>query len=335
MNQETPAILPPTYKEMLVEAGRQIWSRRSLILKRSLLVTWPIFILVIFQEIALIQTKSYALLNYFSIFWTLFTVCYVLVLRGIFSIEKTIWLDSYFDGKNLDGKESFRIARRLFLPMMGVWLKLIPKFGKVLGAFLLAFTLESAALMFVVTSDRGLKTIFGIPTAAYAILATAAFLILFAAAIYFLIVFALKIRYLTFLFLDFYTPGKIDWQEFWKQLEMLNQVSKTEAVKKTLVAYLGSASANAIAQSAAADLEYGIHQSASYVKIFLASRILRVIGSILRVFVGEVSYHVFSFGQGAALYLLYRHTREAAFGKAQKVNENIYKLASPQGFGLV
>jgi len=142
----------PKYGELLAEMGRQIGARKWLFMRRTFLLAWPGLIAVaawfILQSLVeggkgeitpAIDAWGSLLLWIFLIAGIFLGAPYYVILSAIFSIEKTIWVDSFFDGRNLDPKASWRIARRLFFPRVFLSLQLFLRFY--------ALTIAGAALI--------------------------------------------------------------------------------------------------------------------------------------------------------------------------------------------
>jgi len=98
--------LPPSYREMLEEAGRQLLMRKKMLLERALLIIWPYCVFIIMFYFIGFNSFSTALL--------VFSVVYSIMIRLLTNIEKRIWLDSYFDGKNLSQQQSWLIAKKIY-----------------------------------------------------------------------------------------------------------------------------------------------------------------------------------------------------------------------------
>ena len=49
--QQENTTLPPSYRELLIEAGKQLILRKDILLKRILLILWPFLSLIIFVVI--------------------------------------------------------------------------------------------------------------------------------------------------------------------------------------------------------------------------------------------------------------------------------------------
>lgn len=124
--------LLPNYGQLLEEMGRQLNKRKLLLAKRIFLVVWPYLLLVVagyifnhYYDIEAIMSAN-SLLFFVSFgLYLLFAGIYSMIIRFILKIEKQIWVDSYFDNKNLEPKDSWRIATRLFWPGLKLRLSLL------------------------------------------------------------------------------------------------------------------------------------------------------------------------------------------------------------------
>src|SRR5690349_1099067 len=117
----------PQYAPILEEIGKHLKERKSLLLKRSLQIMWPLFILFAYGTVLnnFYDLKSIADNHEQGLFAPIFiplwiiwglSLIYILVMRSIFFVEKLIWIDSHFDGKNLEPRSSWKIAKKLFWP---------------------------------------------------------------------------------------------------------------------------------------------------------------------------------------------------------------------------
>ena len=121
MNQEIKTS-PPGYGEIIQEIGKQLRSRKKDFLKRIILISWPVpTIFAIFKlknylsEINIINLSEQHNFLFLIIIGILAIVVifYYYFLSAIFAIEKRVWIDSYFDNRNLDSKTSWKTAKKI------------------------------------------------------------------------------------------------------------------------------------------------------------------------------------------------------------------------------
>jgi len=322
MNQQTnqniveQSISMPSYKEMLEEVGNQLKLRRSLLIRRTLFVIWPwiLFVVSLLLSYGLEQagtitvetSKLYMLLSLLVL--GSFALIYTAIARAIFSIEKHIWLDSYFDGKNLDQKASWRIAKKLFWPIFCLKLRLLWKF------YLLPMTIYVVAVGFVGYAAYSLPLEErGWPVLIFVI-------ILFGGPIpiwfYNRFYLGFKTKFARFLFLDSYKHN-FSYKDFFEELEKLNNINKKEMFKKTLLTYFGADSLHTISQITISSIQKGINR---------LGRVGKVTGALTKPVLDELSRQAVHFGEIAAIYLLYRLARLSLHQKEQEVNNYIYNL---------
>ena len=143
------------YEGILQEIGKQIAQRKSLLLRRTILLVWPFLALIVVQVVmSTREAKDMSLWLVLSIMgFIFFTICYACVMGAIFAIEKRIWVDSYFDKKNLTPSESWRIARRLLLPATRLVLRtalryyFLPTLCVSTGSYFLLTSLQSSGYL--------------------------------------------------------------------------------------------------------------------------------------------------------------------------------------------
>ena len=298
-----------SYSDLLREAGAQLGTRKKLLALRTLLLIWPVFIfaaVVLFGEKFFPQGKVPE--NFADPFWIAFLITgflafvYYVFMSFIFEIEKRIWIDSFFDQRNLTSWESWRIARKLFFPTLGaswgiLWRYYLPAF--LVYAFLLVVFVGNAFF----SSDIVQDTI---------VLTGGAVLIMI-----YLVVVTMKLRFMWFVFLDRYGREAFSIKTLLMEMRALNAISKGEAFRKALVTELGSSALTVITKQMVRILQSGFGLLGYGGKIF---------GAFFGIFGKEFTKQAVDLGKIAALYVLYRHARIILHGTSQEVNEYIYNL---------
>ncbi len=300
------AALPPTYKQMLEAMGQQLNSRKSDLMKRVLLIAWPFILLVVLGYVfnkANVSVPSLGVIVY-----VVLAVIYSTVVRFIFEIEKRIWIDSFFDQKNLSLDDSWRIAKKLFWPaaiyrlQISIYFYLVP--------IVIAFIVIGAfAGFFLVTGEHSTNDIALTYIMAF-------FLWILFVGIY-SFYFRIKLRYSWFVFLDTFGVETSNQARF-EMIKKLNAVSKTETFTKSLIVNFGTDSANTIA-----NIAIGTMTS------FAAARfgeLGKTVGTAINAYTSEMTRQAADLGNIAGQYMLYRFARKEAYGKEQEVNENIYRI---------
>ena len=130
----------PGYKTILAEMGKHISERKMLLTKRAVSIIWPAMILAgIFTwtntDLKNASSKVIGGLSgndgiggMLTAAGILLVIVYVITVRAIVAVEKRVWLDSYFDSKNLTSQESLRIARKLFWPALKLSITILFRF---------------------------------------------------------------------------------------------------------------------------------------------------------------------------------------------------------------
>jgi len=283
----------PTYKDLFQNINSQLSQRAGLLAKRVLLVGWPALIFIVLDSIFKFNNQTS-----FSILF--FILIYAVILGHIFSTEKIIWIDSYFDGKNLQPKESFLIAKKLFWPTTS--LRFLLFFRYFLFPFILYVSLWPIFLLNQDITFCGMMVYFW-PLLGLGIL-----------ALYWLYI-DIKLRYIWFIFLDNYGKSDFSYKNLFKQMNELNQVNKLDSFKKSLAVNLG----------------------ADFVENLIQFPLFKRISSIFRKSEGGTNNVVSTYSSGfigemsrlakiVANYVLYRYSREQLYKEPQIINENIYSL---------
>ena len=315
--QTNETSLPPVYKEIFEEIGRQLSLRKSALMKRILLITWPYLLLVIvlyifneisdFESLPQEQTSLYLKI---AIIYLVISGIYSLIIRFIFKIEKQIWIDSFFDRKNLDSSQSWRIARKLFWPALMFRIKLWLRYFSIPIAIIIA--LFGLAMQFIVPLFNSSDD--------YLVMLSSS-LTLFAVCVIGLVVYGYyietKLRYSWFIFLDKWGTNH-SYKTMLEDLRKLNEVSKSDTFKKSLILNIGADSINSIAQLTIESISFGLSQFGDTGKM---------VGSLVKIYAQEASRQATDLGNISAQYMLYRFAHKEATGTEQEVNENIYNLA--------
>lgn len=306
----------PGYKEIFIEIGKQLNLRKVTLIKRIFLITWPILLFIIanyfinavydFDTFTIEQFLIYV--KFVSPYLAL-SIIYTFVIRFIFRIEKQIWIDSFFDKKDLKPSESWKISMKLFWPAFSFRVRIWLQFYFIPTTVII--TLFALAILFIVpifNSPGRYEFIF------YAILISSViFVVALVAYGYYL---KTKLRYSYFIFLDSFGKN-ISFSSMIDEMNKLNDVSKSESFKKSLLISIGVDSVNSIAISVTGLIGSGLAQFGGAGKLA---------GSLVRAYGEEASRQVAELGNISAQYILYRFARKEVYGTEQEVNEDIYKL---------
>ena len=323
MNPTTSNPAEVTYQQILSEIGKHLNERKGLLFKRILLLTWPIIIVGVTTYLFLqgidigVIDKETPYLPYYigGIGLMIFlSAIYYWIASIIFEIEKRIWIDAHFDGKNLHPDESWNIAKSLFGPSVKLWFSLL--FRYVLTP-VLAFFVIIACSIFLLPSTG--SNVVGLQIGLIAV-GSISLVIYF----YFL---RIRLRYLWFIFLDRYHDAGFSHDKIFTEVEELNEVNKSESFKKALVSQFGSDVAKSISNLIVQRLSsyvIGAGVGLSRGGMGILGGGLGSFGVVARVLGEEGSKQITSYGKIIAFYLLYRQARQLKYGEAQ-INQE-YKL---------
>lgn len=291
----------PTYKETLIEIRKQLKNRNNILFKRIILISWPIIVLVFFYELlsSLINFNIFDNLKipmafiYFAIFFYFFTIIYYYIVSVLVAIEKRIWLDSYFDKKNLNSKESWNLALKLFFPVLKIAFIV---FFRYLLLPILSYPLY--LYFFYYLSGFDLMKSSSIMTG-YVIVSP--MIVLFIIFLYFYYLKVHKLKFLWFVFLDNYNKN-FSYTNLFKENNRLNKIDSKKMEGRSFVYFL--------AEEIAKFIGYTLSSGTGY----------------MRPFFEETTRQITSFSRIIAYHILYRYARNKIYLKPDKVNENLYKL---------
>ena len=304
------------YKDLMVEAGKQLGLRKKDILKRVILATWPmmIFLPCFVLSIMYFQThKSDADITREApysavlVIGAIFAILYGAIIRTIFSTEKRIWIDSFFDQKPLTSQQSWRIARKLFFPSIFFRVNLFLRYYAIV--WVVYFGSLTALIVAAVQNIMWPWWLFPLILLGFPI-------VMWIYSHYYL---QARLRFAWFLFVDTYGMTEGSFRNIVSELNKLNKISTTDSFKKALVAEIGSDSAVIITNTTIGLILNGISLA--------NSKVGAIISSVVRVPAEEMASQSADFAKMAANYLLYRKAKELAGEETQFVNEKIYSLA--------
>lgn len=316
--------LPPTYKQMLQEIGKQLNLRKSLLLKRTLFISWPGLVLVALiwgwtklDDAGMLDRVPETAIVPIMIAggaFLLFAIVYMVIAGFMFEIEKQIWIDSYFDKKELAPKQSWKIAKKLFWPAFRLRVRIAWNYYLLPG---LIFALLLVGLGYW-ANKSGVSATY---ESNIWVLGTILLLVFLLVAVVYSYYIRVKIRYAWFVFLDIYKGEPFDTRVVLSQMNALNTASKSASFKKALVTEIGTDSAQTIANLAVSTIGWGMSHIPG---------VGEVLGGLTKAYGQELTRQATSLGKISALYLLYRFARKELFGSEQVSNEYVYQLISSQ-----
>lgn len=304
------------YKDLMVEAGKQLGLRKKDIFKRVILTTWPMVILSVGIVLSGLYIPTHPEfweahqipLVILAICWAIFALLYGAIIRIIFSTEKRIWIDSFFDQRPLSPQQSWRIARKLFFPSILFRINLFVRYYAI--TWIIYFGSLTALIVAAVQDIWWPWWLFPLILLGFPI----------AMWIYSHYYLQARLRFAWFLFIDTYGMPAGGFRNIVSEMNRLNQISTSDSFKKALVAEIGSDSAIVIANTMTRLILNGIS--------LVNGKAGAIISGIVRVPAEEMASQSANFAQIAATYFLYRKAKELAGEEIQFVNEKVYLLGS-------
>ena len=305
--QQIPPL--PSYKEIIKEIGKELRSRKKLLAKRTLKMVWPGIVFILFSflliTILIVLQPSQGALSSFPLFWPLvviiglwllFTAIYYPITAWIFSLERLIWIKSYFDKENLSPTESWRRAKSIAWPGFVFMSKIFLKFYFLPISIFLGTTIVSLIAMLKLNTDIGLLMlwfsigIIGIPAVLY---------------IYYIRV--KKLRFIWFVFLDFYQDKDFSFKRAMEINQQLNQIHKGKIFKRALLLNLGVDSVEEATQSIVESIEDTLAGVA--VNILPPSVGIPLVGveKSAQMFTEELISQATELSRSIAMYILYQY----------------------------
>lgn len=321
---DTEGVAFPNFNETIGAISTQIKERKTAVLGRTLIVSLPgiIFVSLYFLFLRL-EIKDSTLFTKIWIYLYIafpFVFAYTLIFAHLFSIEKHIWIDSFFDRQNLDTKKSMRIAKRLFIQTLIARLQLFCRY------YLLpcVTTLVSLSYVFYVTwrltpmSNVGtsIPPNFNINWTLFLVSGGLGLTTAILSWFYFYYL-RIKLRFFWPLFLDHYGKGKFSFRLIVAEMIKFNMVHKNEAFKQLLAIHIGTDTAQAVVTSVGAGFLGVIANKNKYVEA------VAIAGTLI---VSEMAHQFASLSKITANYMIYRYIRYFYYQNTQEVNENMYKV---------
>jgi hypothetical protein len=316
--------MTPTYKEIIKEIGAQIKARKKLLLLRTLIITWPVLLAIIVGYVAnslygeqFIQSIAFSFPNIIYIaVYILFAIVYMLIVGFIFEIEKRIWIDSFFDKREISGKQSWTLAKKL------LWPAIIFRFNIFFKYYFLPLILLIVALIFPILFyaysdfDNYLNMNYIIAYMVFFLLSIVGYFIY----TYFL---RIKLRFSWFVFLDMYKGGKLEIQSIYEKIDLLNVTAKSEGFKKALILTVGVDSIKAITTQLIVIMTEGIKVVS--MEIPGLGNAGRALGNLTQIYGQSLIKQVTSYAEIVSIYILFRTAHQQTYGKEQEINDFMYE----------
>jgi predicted membrane protein len=307
----------PSYNQVVDEIVAQIKSRSKDILKRALVVVWPYLILFVLVFAYVFSGLRESVENYptllatflaFFVLWLLFSIIYSSVIRILFELEKVIWIDSYFDKKNLKSKNSILVAKKLFWLAAGKKVQLFFQF------YFIPITLYVLLMiwgLYMMSSEQNL-----IGSSANIVFWIIVFGGLGFNFVYFYYL-DIKLRYFWFIFLDYYGSDKFSYRKIIKETKKLGKVNEDKIFKKTFFLLFGADALNQLSRSITNTI---VKQLGSFGTGANAT------GKAMKTYSDEVLYQITSLSKITAKYVFYLHARKKSGLAKYHINHNIYNI---------
>lgn len=308
---ETQNPQSPSWNEIFKEVGLQLKSRSGLLSKRVLLVISTVLLVFIGARLLFFLNPSFLQNSSIDsqieiVFWVTLGIIFItittIISMAIAKIERTVWLDSYFDGEKLTPEESWKISKKLYLP----WSKLQSKLFLKYYSWIFVAGLGLFLLLYILMSDFGrqLSVNFIIITWSSLFIITGISLIFWTRYL------KIKLSYAPFVFLDMYNGSFTEqfWSECFSELEKLNKVSEGESFKKNVLLELGADASVTLIQFISTQMRLGFGLSI----IGLAGK--------------EVGIRIIYYAKLTGRYVLYRFAFKNIHGNTHHVNQFIYSL---------
>jgi len=304
------------YKEMMVEAGKQLGLRKKDILKRVIMIIWPTAILSVSLLIGYMYLTDH---NEFwnayqkplvlaTICWAVFSIVYGAIMRTIFSTEKRIWIDSFFDKRPLSTEQSWRIAKKLLMPSVLFRINLFIRYYAIVWVIYFG---SLTALILLAMNDINLSwwlfplILLGFPG------------VMWVYSHYYL---EAHLRFAWFIFIDTYGTPSTNFSKIVSEIDRLNKISTSDSFKRALVAEIGSDSAIVIANTMTGIIQNGV--------TLINNNAGAIFGGIFKIAAEEMAKQSAHFAKISTTYLLYKKAKELAGDDSQFVNEKVYSLDS-------
>jgi hypothetical protein len=312
--------MTPTYKEIIKEIGTQIGARKKLLILRTLMIMWPVLLAIIVGYVSTniygqdyIEQLVFSIPNIFYIMaYIIIAIVYMSIIGFVFEIEKRIWIDSFFDKREISGKASWGLAKKL------LWPAIVFRFNLFLKYYLLPMMV---IFLIIISPISVYKNINQYADYVYA------YIILVAGSIIAMLIYnyylRIKLRFSWFVFLDMYKGGKLDMSQIYDKMDHLNMTAKSEGFKKALILIVGVDSVKAITTQLIVVMTEGIKALSSAIPGI--GNTGKMLGDLTNAYTQSLIKQVTSYAEIVVIYILYRTAHKETYGQEQEVNEYMYE----------
>ncbi len=319
----------PTWTEIFQNIGVQLHKRSGMLAKRvlrsSALGLASIFIISLFVrlfDLGIFEKIFFNDSNFIGVPIILYgtislivIIIITIVLMTLVKIEQFIWLNSYFDGKNLSAGESWKIAKKLYWDWSYFQFKLFYRyyFWVILAALIF---LSSWFYLFVFSS-------FAKSSGFIAILSPLVFIGGFVGLVLWQRYIKIKISFAPFLFIDKYNSEQIRsshfWRIFFKEMKNLNKINKVDSFKKNVLLEIGADTAVTFEQYIIAQIYKGFSMAAEVLPS-APGAVMGALRDTTAIATSEVAYRIIMFGKLAGRQVLYNFAFKTLYGQKKLIN---------------
>ncbi|MBI2410155.1 hypothetical protein HYV30_03910 [Candidatus Kaiserbacteria bacterium] len=241
------------------------------------------------------------------------------ILMTLVKIEQVVWLNSYFEGKDLTPKESRTIAVRLF----GGWIQLqFRLFYRYYLWPLAAAVATVVSWLYIFAVSKWVRD-----PDAVAILSTVMFIGGLVGIVLWQRYLKLKLSFAPFLFLNIYKRNASPrfWSDFFKEMRRLNEVNKDDSFRKNVMLEIGGDIAVTIEQYVISRVKIGFSTGAAILPS-VPGALASALSNTASMAAGEIAYRVIMFGKLAGRQVMYDFAMRKLHGVGREPNEYIYSL---------
>lgn len=300
----------------------QLYARKEITMKRATFLIWLPFIagtfvvatylfLYYFPNVAEDNLRSTMYLLIGVEIFVVVSLLYYFATNFVFSIEKYIWIDSFFDKKNLQPETSWRIAKKLFLPYLRLKCEIFLRY--VVPVLIIIFSLLHIYLNPRINLlPSSLLDLFEKGT-----VETVITLFIVVASFTYFFYLRVLLRYVPFVFLDTYGTSRFSYSNIFKEAHALNNIARHTSHMRALYTHL--------LPNGTFEHVSTLTPSASDARNY-SGIVGHIFGNFSAVVGKEYFKHTISLTKIATLYILYQHARQQLYTEPQEINEYLYTL---------
>ncbi len=315
--------MTPTYTEIIKQIGAQISARKKLLFLRTLAIMWPVLLAIIIgygavhvygQDYVEQVVLTFPYIIYIAAYIVL-AIIYMWVVGFIFEIEKRIWIDSFFDKREISSAKSWNISKKLLWPAIVFRFNIFFKYYFI-PSIVFSGILFSPALVYKNIGNY-------VNTNALYIYGLIVIVSVIALSIYNYYL-RIKLRFSWFVFLDTYKGGQVDTNSIYEKMNHLNMTAKSDGFKKALILNVGVDSVSVITRQLVVVMTEGL--KAVSMGVPGLGNAGRMLGDLTNAYGQSVIKQVASYAEIVSIYILYRTAHKELFGTEQDINDQVYGL---------